>query len=89
MSRGGEAEEIEGEESGGEEEIAHELWLDGETVGVGEAERTVGAAGAKQGGFAGEATGVEQRLNKAKEAYDGGAGKEGPEKPNFEPRGGF
>lgn len=84
-----EAKEIEGKEGGGEEEIAHELGFDGEAIGVGEAERAVGAAGTEECGFAGEATGIEQRLDKAKEAYDGGADKEGAEKANFEARRGF
>ena len=56
---GGLAEEIEDEKSGSEEEITRKLGFDGEAVGVGEAEGAVGATGTEEGGFAGEATGVE------------------------------
>lgn len=56
---GGLAEEIEDEKSGSEEEITHKLGFNSEAVGVGEAEGAVGATGTEEGGFAGEATGVE------------------------------
>ena len=67
--------EVEREEDGGEEEVAHELGLDGEAVGVRKAEGLVGAAGTKQGGFAGEAGEVEEALEPA-EGGDEEAGTE-------------
>ena len=79
-----EDEEVEGGQSRGEEEVAHELWLDGETGGVRKAERAVSAAGAEEGFAAGEAAGVEDALDEAEDADGGGREEKRGEKVGFE-----
>ncbi len=65
-----ECEKIEGEEGRGEEKVAHELGLDGETGGVGETESTIGAAGAEEGGLTGDIENVKKTLNPTEETDD-------------------
>lgn len=58
-------------ESRGEEEVTHELRLDGEAGRVRKAKRAVGAAGTHESSFARETDkGVEDALNEAKNANE-------------------
>lgn len=70
------SEEINGEEGGGEEEIAHELGFDGKPGGMREAEGPKGATGTEQGVAAGKADEIEDGLEPAKGADEGGGNEE-------------
>lgn len=74
--RVGEGEEVNGEEGGGEEEIAHELGLDGKPGRMRKAEGPKGATGTEQGTATGEADEVEDGLEPAKGADEGGGNEE-------------
>ena len=67
-----EDEEVEGGQSRGEEEVAHELGFDGEAGGVRKAKGAVGTAGAEEGFAAGEAAGIEDALDETEDADSGG-----------------
>ena len=68
--------DIESEESGSEEEVAHELRLDGKAVRVGEAEGIISAAETKESGVAADTENVEETLEPTKQTNNGGRGEE-------------
>lgn len=76
MAAGGE-EAVEAERNRGEKEGAHELRLDGEAVGVGEAEGLVGATLAEEGDAARGAEDVQEALEPAENRDEEGGEKEG------------
>ena len=80
-------EEIEGGESGSEEEITHELGFDGEAGRMRKAEGMVGAAETEEGLVAGEAGEVKETLEPTDDADSSGGDEEGSEEFGAEAEG--
>lgn len=65
------------------------MGLDGETGGMREAERAIGAASAEEGFGAREAASIKDALNETEDTNDSGGDEEGEEEAGFEVFGGL